>query len=612
MAKPNELLKDNSKPDENPERQSVASRLRIGLTPIPPTLMHWWTPILVAAILFSLSLTFSMFWGDTNKLNELLHLSIIPCLAVAILPLLVHQGRKRFRSQGSPQTKNRPSKKVCETNFFTAALYILPLIAVTIVTCGIYIAVQNGAHWPSKDAMFLCTMICTAGSAFSTWQQRSYENQLRAEQEEQNRLSHQDEIMRDEYWRRREQAYQLLTDPSPNIRLAAISLLIELADTMRVDGLLQQHILDTLCRQIRHEGYKLPNEGTKDEHAHIQSAIFNAIIYRLRPQTEGSIHANWTTKRIDLSRTFILCPLRIEEIELEGEVDFTDSTFSQTVILYRSKLQNLQWKHSRFLCTLDVEQTTIVCHSFPDRMRRATFSRSEFFHTKGSESPLKLPFGSHTLEHEEPDFIAFKDECRFYSGLQVHGLENRPSRKVCTPHVTVSNCTVKEIILEDIYINSPIRFESCKNMHTISMSDIKYHSPTSSKPSWGRPRIAITDCRFVRNGSDDTSPSYIGIDEIIDLNKSANEDISTLFYIHGNKVTINGELMTLDAEWKEVAFIWKAKKYDQKGTLDQTEINSIDLQEAREDEMRADNPYPPDLEELLQLMSDARVIHEED
>ena len=162
---------EDEEEDEEPAR----------LTPMPACLMHWWTPLLVAAIFFGPSLIFAIIWG------------------------------------GQP-------------------------------------------HWPSSKAMKLCMTIAGAGLAFSAWQQRSHDNAIREEERtkaqqqfeqelrdrEQDRLDKQhqfdvereerernrlEQIERDEYWKRREQIYQLLGSENPGLRLGAVALLAELADS---------------------------------------------------------------------------------------------------------------------------------------------------------------------------------------------------------------------------------------------------------------------------------------------------------------------------------------------------------------------------------------------
>ena len=524
MAKPNELLKDSSKPDGNPERKSVASKLRIGPTPIPPTLMHWWTPILVGAILFSLSLTFSMFWGDTSKLNELLHLSIIPCLAVAILPLLVHQGRKLFRSQRSPQTENRPSKKIRKTNFSTAALYIPALIAVTIVivTCGACIAVHNGAHWPSKDAMFLCTMISTAGSAFSTWQQRSYENQLRAEQnsrdeqrhqEEENRneRQHREDAKRNEFWHRREQAYRLLASPIVSSRIAGIALLTELADmtsgrTKVLDGeslLLQQHIIDILCVQMRREGLNIQTEGTAYEHSLIQRTIIEAILCRIDIKPNNPSYADWSSIDITLQDIMFITPISIHNKEFRCELNFNGSTFLREVEIQDSVFNNLRWERAKFLGKFEMSGTreispgteneepasdSAVRHRhFPSEMRNAVFTNT-LFQAIDDRRDVSVPFKPTT----EKSVVHFR-HCQFKHSVYIlSGVdEKNEHRDKRTPELEFDYCSLESVYIGPAYLNSRIVIFHCAPVKTIDILG------PFGKPAGKDASIIVSGCHFI-------------------------------------------------------------------------------------------------------------------
>ena len=168
-------------------------------------------------------------------------------------------------------------------------------------------------HWPSADAMKLCATIAGAGFAFSAWQQRSHDNAVRdddkldreraadrvhAEREKQRSLEETrrlEQIERDEYWKRREQIYQLLGSKNPGLRLGAIELLAELADSAAHSNILndtekhqlQRHIIDTLCLQLRHEGLDHHDEGNRSEHAEIQAAIFKTILTRIDIQKKS-------------------------------------------------------------------------------------------------------------------------------------------------------------------------------------------------------------------------------------------------------------------------------------------------------------------------------------
>ena len=105
------------------------------------------------------------------------------------------------------------------------------------------------------------------GFAFSAWQQRSHDNATNAKQARAT-------IERDDYWKRREHIFQLLGSKNPGLRLGAVALLAELADSAAHSTLLneteiqqlQHHIIDTLCLQVRHEGLCIEEEGDKREH----------------------------------------------------------------------------------------------------------------------------------------------------------------------------------------------------------------------------------------------------------------------------------------------------------------------------------------------------------
>ena len=123
-------------------------------------------------------------------------------------------------------------------------------------------------HWPSADGISVCITIAGAALAVSTWQQRNddtvikeqeraqAQRELEADRQERDRIRL-EQIERDEYWKRREHILHTLDSNNPGIRLAAISLLAELADSAAHSNLLnptaqqqlQQHIISTLCLQ---------------------------------------------------------------------------------------------------------------------------------------------------------------------------------------------------------------------------------------------------------------------------------------------------------------------------------------------------------------------------
>lgn len=215
--------------------------------------------------------------------------------------------------------------------------------------------------------MKLCMTIAGAGLAFSAWQQRSHDNAIREEERtkaqqqfeqelrdrEQDRLDKQhqfdvereerernrlEQIERDEYWKRREQIYQLLGSENPGLRLGAVALLAELADSADHSTLLndtekkqlQRHIIDTLCLQVRHEGQATDRAENNNEHSKIQQLIIGTILERANVNKMNTYLADWSLQKIDLSDSNIITPIYIQ---------FSDTIFNrfQRVSLLRTR-----------------------------------------------------------------------------------------------------------------------------------------------------------------------------------------------------------------------------------------------------------------------------------
>ena len=196
-------------------------------------------------------------------------------------------------------------------------------------------------HWPSKDAMALCATIAGAGFAFSAWQQRSHDNAVNAKRA---RAA----IERDDYWKRREQIYQLLGSKNPGLRLSAVALLAELADSAAHSTLLnetekqqlQRHIIDTLCLQVRHEGLAHETEGSLEEHASIQENIFNQLVKRIYNRELHSPQADWRAYDIDLSHTIFHFPITLTNLEVKQNFDISHSRFLESFTIRESRLFN--------------------------------------------------------------------------------------------------------------------------------------------------------------------------------------------------------------------------------------------------------------------------------
>lgn len=242
-------------------------------------------------------------------------------------------------------------------------------------------------HWPSADAMKLCATIAGAGFAFSAWQQRSHDNAANAKRE-------QAAIERDDYWKRREHILHTLDSNNPRIRLAAISLLAELADKAEDSSVLngtekqqlQRHIINTLCLQLRHEGLDQKREGTRDEHAEIQNAILQVILERIQHTAQGGNCANWSSQYINLQHCDILTKVTISQIQTNATLDFRDSVFQEQVEIRESHIGRLFWRTAYFTKQLvtvgENSRTVIKTDGLPQHADIAYFFNTTFISAK--------------------------------------------------------------------------------------------------------------------------------------------------------------------------------------------------------------------------------------
>ena len=197
--------------------------------------------------------------------------------------------------------------------------------------------------------MELCMTITGAGLAFSAWQQRSHVNAANAKQA-------QAAIERDDYWKRREQIYQLLGSTNPGLRLSAVALLAELADSAAHSTLLndtekqqlQRHIINTLCLQVRCEGLLLKDEGDKDDHIEVQRVILQSIMIRINSPSKRTPHAEWSTEDIPLHNCRIFTRISFTNIHTVGVIDLSNSILESPIIIYQSRIENIYWARAQF------------------------------------------------------------------------------------------------------------------------------------------------------------------------------------------------------------------------------------------------------------------------
>ena len=304
------------------------------LTPMPPCLMKWWTPLLIAFVLFALSLICALGWGWQW-------------------------------------------------------------------------------HWPSSNAMKLCMTITGAGFAFSAWQQRSHDNAANAKQA---RAA----VEREDYWKRREHIFRTLGSSNPRIRLGAIAMLTELADSAEFSErlnktekqLLQQHIIDTLCLQMKYEGHAQKSEGSKEERSKIQLAITTAILQRINQTNRQPKLANWSNANIDFTQAKILTSITIDNIHTSAHLDFQHCTFTEDLIITDSTLDNITWRNARFRKSISCQGKNVECiisaNELPSTTKACSFTNTIFISSPRSTFDLnKVAENAHSS--------ITLDKCKFYS-----------------------------------------------------------------------------------------------------------------------------------------------------------------------------------------------------
>ena len=202
---------------------------------------------------------------------------------------------------------------------------------------------------PSREEIEVCLTITGAGLAFSAWQQRSHDNAANAKQA-------QAAVERDDYWKRREQVYQLLGSKNPGLRLGAVALLAELADSAAHSSFLnktekqqlQRHIINTLCLQVRREGLLLPDEGDEDDHIEVQRAILQSIMIRINSPSKRTPHAEWSTEDILLPNCRIFTTISFHNIHTVGMIDLSNSILESPIVISQSRIENIHWATAQF------------------------------------------------------------------------------------------------------------------------------------------------------------------------------------------------------------------------------------------------------------------------
>lgn len=421
------MVRANDDNTDSPEATSDTNKKKREpgrLTPMPDWLMHWWTPLLLAGILLA-------------------------------------------------------------AGCFLASIWRMPLRPVSWWKINPYWPPSwpFNYHWPSKDAMALCATIAGAGFAFSAWQQRSHDNSTRE-------YERREQVQRDEYWKRREQAYHLLTSPNPSTRLGAVALLQELAEI--APGLqedsnserhnFQQHIITTLCSQVRHEGLLIEAEGNIDEHAAIQNEILTYLFTPLKHSNNKQDTNTTNIIDVNLSHTNFYTPLTLHSLHITQRLDVRNSIFHSRVTITDSTLNSLHWAHAAFRSQLNISDCTVIHDRFPDCLKEATFSHVIFKLAELTETEHQLQLSEHKKTRTETNIITFDNECHLHGSLKLITREGYGDYS--SEIITIANSTLDaiEITSEQGHTNNfhaILTISGCKILESLHIHNINYWFPAA-------------------------------------------------------------------------------------------------------------------------------------
>lgn len=334
-------------------------------------------------------------------------------------------------------------------------------------------------HWPSADGISVCITIAGAALAVSTWQQRNDDNafkeqkQAQAQREletdrqerEQIRL---EQIERDEYWKRREQIYQLLGSKNPGLRFSAIELLAELADSAAHSNILnntekhqlQRHIIDTLCLQLRHEGLDHCDEGNTSEHAEIQAAIFRTILTRIDIQNKESSYADWSREPIKITSCIVHTPVLIANLTTHATLDLSRSKFLAKFEINNADIPTLLWEQACFIGELSTHNNSIIgTRSLPPGARYGRYVDTTFVH---NSERFTITLTSYANCELKPTIFILN--CKFTtkstntsSPIQINTQhDDSGDEKKKTQNLHIHRCQLADIAIDATYINSEI------------------------------------------------------------------------------------------------------------------------------------------------------------
>lgn len=583
-------------PKDTPEVDSSASTKECKsshLTPMPGCLMHWWIPFVLAAFLFLGSMFITSIWGSAT-FDEIMH-------AIQDCP-------KRWPFH---------------------------------------------MRTPSREEIEVCLTITAAGFAFSAWQQRSHDNAIREEERtkaqqqfeqdlrerEQDRLDKQHQfdvereerernrlaqIERDEYWKRREHILHTLDSNNPGIRLAAVSLLAELADSAAHSGLLnttaqqqlQQHIISTLCLQLRHEGQLVESEGTKEDHIGIQSEILEVIFRRVDPADQKDLLANWSMEVLNFRNVNFYTEFKMIDRKTRCTIILTGAVFHENATFSGCTIHKLVWHKSSFMKQLTFhsqrkENTpgTIVSHdNFPKYISYGDFKGIAFCKEESMEGGdhrinIRTSNKSDNSNYDDINYLNFS-ECTFLHTISTfHKASNSPVAYRRTEGKSIldktqlpenytwgilrigqindnstptherdtdlrfDRCTFEKVTIDSGLTHSNTKFTSC---YFASLAFIAIMTANRSPSFKDKDHVIFEDCIFTMSSDIDTP-----IKLIHNTNDNGGLIPRSFFRLRGNQVHIQKQNGQPSFQTLELIGTTIGERYLKIGT----EINHIPFEE---------------------------------
>ena len=377
-------------------------------------------------------------------------------------------------------------------------------------------------------------------------------DRARAEREEQRSLEETrrlKQIERDEYWKRREHIFQLLDSKNPGLRLGAVELLAELADQAARSTFLndiekqqlQRHIIDTLCLQLRHEGLPLDNEGNTSDRAQIQAAIFETILKRIEVQRNRSLYADWSKEPINITSCIIHAPILIQNLTTDTTIDFSHSKFLSTFELNNATITTLLWEQASFIGELTTRNNSIIgTGSLPLVAPYSRYLDTTFVH---NSERFIIPLMNYTNCELQPAIYIVN--CKFTtkstntsSPIQINTHhDKRADRKNTAQNLYINHCQLADIIIDATYINSRISITNNRITGQIQIILVEFTNEDGLAERIPHPSDRILIRNNVIRPKEDNEP--------IEIANYTDTEITKLFSLHNNQISRPDDFNTL-------------------------------------------------------------------